>query len=108
MEIRNSICLYRAARNAQYYKTKNVSLTESDNDIPISPYFHQTLGIYSSILVSLVILEVSSARLTFYFCLTTAQNLHNKMFATLMKAPLSFFETNPVGKIFLTFVLTRS
>ena len=37
------------------------------------------------------------AILTFLTCLAAARNLHNKMFKSVLRTPILFFDTNPVG-----------
>ena len=33
----------------------------------------------------------------FVYCLSSSSNLHNQMAEAVIRAPLSFFESNPVG-----------
>ena len=39
------------------------------------------------------------AILTYLICLSASRNLHNKMFKTILRVPILFFDTNPIGKL---------
>ena len=60
---------------------------------------YHTLLVYGSIVtVSFLFTTISS----FCFCLTTlkaSENLHNEMTKAVIKAPVLFFDINPVGRI---------
>ena len=59
---------------------------------------HNYLIIYSMI-VAVVILIVSAASFTFFrYCMQVGISLHDKMFSSLVRAPTSFYDTNPSGK----------
>ena len=36
--------------------------------------------------------------LFFYVCVNAAKILHNRMFGAVLRAPIRFFDTNPIGK----------
>ena len=36
--------------------------------------------------------------LFFYICVNAAKILHNRMFGAVLRAPIRFFDTNPIGK----------
>ena len=58
-----------------------------------------TLLVYGSIVTVSLLLTTASS---FYFYLTTlkaSENLHDKMTIAVIKAPVLFFDTNPVGRI---------
>ena len=58
---------------------------------------HQRIGIFGGIVggsVTIVTLKVIVATL---ICLAAARTLHNKMFRSMLRAPMLFFDTNPVG-----------
>ena len=37
--------------------------------------------------------------LSYVICLNASRNLHNKMFKAILRAPILFFDTNPVGEL---------
>ncbi len=55
------------------------------------------MHIYAGLVACIVV--VSSIRAVIYAVFTTlaARNLHNKMFNMVLRAPMVFFERNPVG-----------
>jgi len=67
----------------------------------------QRIGIYGAILSGAVIITVLKGLFAFITCLNASRNLHNKMFRAILRAPILFFDTNPVGECihYLEFVL---
>ncbi|KAM5312286.1 ATP-binding cassette sub-family C member 4 isoform 2-T2 [Glossophaga mutica] len=57
------------------------------------------LGIYSGLTVATVIFGIVRSLLVFYVLVNSSQTLHNKMFESILKAPVLFFDRNPVGRI---------
>jgi len=57
----------------------------------------QTIGIYSGIVGGSVAIVTLKAILTFLICHSAARTLHNRMFRSILRAPILFFDTNPVG-----------
>jgi len=57
-------------------------------------YFYVLLGLS---LLSVVLLFVRTL-IYFVSCHITARSLHNQMFNALLRAPVLFFDTNPIGK----------
>ena len=59
---------------------------------------HQRIGIYGGIVAFVVVATVIKAGFSFVTSLNSSRNLHNKMFKAILRAPILFFDTNPVGK----------
>ncbi|KAM6178581.1 ATP-binding cassette sub-family C member 4 isoform 2-T2 [Rhynchocyon petersi] len=57
------------------------------------------LGIYSGLTVATVLFGIARSLLVFYILVNASQNLHNKMFESILKAPILFFDRNPIGRI---------
>nr|KAF6372757.1 ATP binding cassette subfamily C member 4 [Pipistrellus kuhlii] len=57
------------------------------------------LGIYSGLTVSTVIFGIARSLLVFYVLVNSSQTLHNKMFESILRAPVLFFDRNPIGRI---------
>ncbi|XP_065919562.1 ATP-binding cassette sub-family C member 4-like isoform X2 [Dysidea avara] len=75
---------------------------DSDNSSDSDPYdlnTNQRIGIYSGITLSSISLVLTRTVLTFLICIAASRNLHNKMFRAILRAPVLFFDTNPVGRI---------
>ena len=59
---------------------------------------NQRIGIFGGLLGSLITLSALRAILFFLLMLNASRIFHNRMFARVLRAPISFFDTNPVGK----------
>ncbi|XP_012625198.2 ATP-binding cassette sub-family C member 4 isoform X2 [Microcebus murinus] len=57
------------------------------------------LGIYSGLTVATVLFGIARSLLAFYVLVNSSQTLHNKMFESILKAPVLFFDRNPIGRI---------
>ena len=75
-------------------KAENMSFENSNID---RLGIHQRIGIYSGIVGGVVTIVTLRAVLTFLICLAAARTLHNKMFKGILRAPILFFDINPVG-----------
>ena len=60
---------------------------------------NQRIGIYGGIISTSITLVFSRTILSFLICLAAARHLHNKMFKAILRAPVLFFDTNPVGML---------
>ena len=54
--------------------------------------------IYSGLFAGIIVSGLFRAFLFFQISVKAGVTLHNKMFDSLIRAPISFFDTNPVGK----------
>ena len=59
----------------------------------------QRVGIYGGLLLSLIIVNVTKLIAFFFLCVNSSRVLHNRMFASILRAPVLFFDTNPVGRV---------
>ncbi|XP_054998160.1 ATP-binding cassette sub-family C member 4 isoform X1 [Sorex araneus] len=57
------------------------------------------LGVYSGLTVATVIFGIARSLLVFYVLVNSSQTLHNRMFESILKAPVLFFDRNPIGRI---------
>ncbi|XP_069858835.1 ATP-binding cassette sub-family C member 4 [Dipodomys merriami] len=57
------------------------------------------LGMYAGLTVATVLFGIARSLLVFYVLVNASQTLHNKMFESILKAPVLFFDRNPVGRI---------
>jgi len=64
-------------------------------------YRGRDLGIYGLFTVLLVVLGLLRSILFFKMMIDTSHSIHMKMFKSLMRAPLYFFDTNSVGRYYL-------
>lgn len=52
----------------------------------------------SGLTVATVLFGVARSLLVFYVLVHSSQTLHNRMFESILRAPVLFFDRNPVGK----------
>ncbi|XP_045152303.1 ATP-binding cassette sub-family C member 4 isoform X2 [Echinops telfairi] len=57
------------------------------------------LGVYAGLTVATVLFGIARSLLVFYILVHSSQTLHNKMFESILKAPVLFFDRNPIGRI---------
>ena len=57
------------------------------------------LGIYASCVAIAVLLTTLRAYAFFLVVLKSSENLHNDMVTAILKAPVLFFDSNPIGRI---------
>ncbi|XP_015272616.1 PREDICTED: multidrug resistance-associated protein 4 [Gekko japonicus] len=57
------------------------------------------LGIYAGLTVATILFSVLRCLLIFRVLVNSAQTLHDKMFQSILKAPVLFFDRNPIGRI---------
>ena len=76
-------------------ETANIS-TASSSDFNLTT--DQRVGIYGGLVGVTTTLILSRAVLCYLLCFAATSNLHSKMFKSLLRAPILFFDTNPVGE----------
>ena len=59
------------------------------------------IGIYGGLTGLLIVMGILRCVLLFVLVLRTSQVLHNKMFKAVLRAPVLFFDTNPIGKSYI-------
>ncbi|XP_014472274.1 PREDICTED: multidrug resistance-associated protein 4-like isoform X2 [Dinoponera quadriceps] len=57
------------------------------------------LWIYGMFIVMSIVMTTSRNLIFYRICMNASKNLHNLMFSCLLKAPMSFFDNNPAGRI---------
>lgn len=57
------------------------------------------LGIYTGLTAVTVLFGITRSLLVFYVLVNASQTLHNRMFESILKAPVLFFDRNPIGRI---------
>ncbi|KAF7241984.1 Multidrug resistance-associated protein 4 [Varanus komodoensis] len=54
------------------------------------------LGMYAGLTVAAILFSLLRSLLIFHVLVNASQNLHNNMFQSILKAPVVFFDTNPI------------
>ena len=61
---------------------------------------HQNIGIYGGIVAFTVFIVTMRAVLCYLVILAASRSIHNKMLMAVLRTPVLFFDTNPVGEYF--------
>ena len=75
----------------------NATLQENYDKLQASNQFN--LMIYGLLILALVIFCATKTVQYYLVCMTASKNLHNEMFAKLLRAQPRFFDVNPSGRI---------
>jgi ATP-binding cassette subfamily C (CFTR/MRP) protein 4 len=57
------------------------------------------IGIYSGLVASLIVFATLRIFLFVLLMLNSSRVLHNRMFGKILRAPILFFDTNPIGRV---------
>ncbi|XP_014219727.1 multidrug resistance-associated protein 4-like [Copidosoma floridanum] len=57
------------------------------------------LYVYTGLIVGTIVWTVARNALFFKICMNASKSLHNGMFASILRAPMRFFDINPSGRI---------
>ena len=74
----------------QGYNVTNVTIPVVDT--------HENVYIFTGIIVAVFLFGLLRALMFFKVAVDASMNMHNKMFTSILRSPISFFDTNPVGK----------
>ena len=61
---------------------------------------HQNIGIYGGIVAFTVFVVTMRAVLCYLVILAASHSIHNKMLTAVLRTPVLFFDTNPIGEYF--------
>lgn len=96
--------LWLAAWTQDYEPIPNVTIT--DGNVSITTYERKTIDSerddvikYCSLIGSLFVAAFLRVLCIYLLCLKCSIALHNRIFSKLLRAPLIFFESNPMGRI---------
>ena len=80
----------------------NTTLELAENrSVPSTCYLstNQRIAIYAGCSIAAVVLSFIRALLFYFICVNASRVLHNRMFASVLRAPVLFFDNNPIGII---------
>ncbi|OXU29090.1 hypothetical protein TSAR_009221 [Trichomalopsis sarcophagae] len=83
---------------------ENFQNTTNMANLGISLYIHSSyigssLSICGGLIIIIIVTTILKNLLFFKIFMNACENIHNKMFESLMKTPLRFFQVNPSGRI---------
>ena len=77
----------------------DIETTTTNHSLKVADKEHtQNITIYVGLVVASLVLSLTRALLFFYILINSSQHLHNRMFAAILRAPIYFFDSNPVGR----------
>ena len=87
---------------SETFSATNASLSSYDNETRTNPdaSFPDTywyLYVFTAITCSVVLLSILRAVHMLHILVTASKHLHRKMLMSIMRAPISFFDSNPIG-----------
>ena len=80
----------------------NITLQlEQNNSVPSTCFLstNQRIAIFAGCSMAAVMLSFIRALLFYFICVNASRVLHNRMFASVLRAPVLFFDTNPIGEL---------
>lgn len=72
---------------------------KNQESVPSESERNRDIYIFTGIIVVLFFSTIARALNLFAICMNASVRLHNKIFARLLRVPISFFDTNPSGRI---------
>ncbi|XP_069104134.1 ATP-binding cassette sub-family C member 4-like isoform X2 [Argopecten irradians] len=89
--------------NRHYMIQQDLALRDLGHNITniTIPYVdtHQNIYIFSGIIGAVFLFGILRALMFFKVAVDASMNLHNSMFNRLLRVPIMFFDTNPVGRV---------
>ena len=84
----------------QYHNTTNVTSVSNTRALPTVPDVDSQFNIcvLAAIIAAVFVFGLARALLFFKIAIDAARNLHNRMFSRVLRANISFFDSNPVGE----------
>ena len=82
------------------YEELSVNSTEPvQHSFVISSDRNTNIYIYTGIVVTLFVFSLVRTTTFFTICMRSSINLHEKLFNSVIRAPISFFDANPIGRL---------
>ncbi|OXA60234.1 Multidrug resistance-associated protein 4 [Folsomia candida] len=66
---------------------------------------HVYIAVYSGLVLLIALHTNINSAYFFKYCMKISSNIHDRMFASVVRAPMQFFDDNPSGRIMNRFVL---
>ena len=85
-----------------YFSRSQCSTTRNHSTCSLSQF--ERIEIYGSLVAGVLFLSFAHSVLFSVLLVRASRVLHNKMFSHVLRAPIYFFDTNPIGKYQITYV----
>uniref|UniRef100_G3MW09 Multidrug resistance-associated protein 4 n=1 Tax=Bos taurus TaxID=9913 RepID=G3MW09_BOVIN len=89
------IIIYLILVNIGAQVNKNIYFGFVVIEIPDSGWY---LTVHSVLTIGIILFGITKSLLMFYVLVNSSQTLHNKMLESIFRAPMLFFDRNPIGK----------
>ena len=66
---------------------------------------NQRIGIYAGTTAAAILINFARTIAFYFVCVNASRVLHNRMFAAILRAPVLFFDTNPIGEQLYVYLL---
>ena len=73
-------------------------ITDNYKKESVNVDIQKSLSIYAALVLSVFLLSLVRTTSFFQMCMKASITLHNKMFRSVLRSPVAFFDNNPVGK----------
>ena len=90
---------YRASETEACFPEEVNSSADTSSTFSLSN--HQRIGIFGGIVAFSTFAVIMRVVLCYLIILTASRSLYNKMLTAILRVPVLFFDTNPVGKYFI-------
>ncbi|KAI1884962.1 hypothetical protein AGOR_G00215300 [Albula goreensis] len=77
--------------------------TAGSNSMRLNPYLHYYSTVYALSMVAALLLKTMRGLLFVKCTLHAASTLHDKLFQQILRSPMAFFDTTPLGRILTRF-----
>ena len=90
--------LYCQGFNTAKSLKKNVYPQVSQGHCKQPPAVERCADVFSGLAVAVLLLGLVRAMLFFYVLVKSTESLHKQMFDAILRAPVHFFDVNPIGR----------
>lgn len=90
-------CFHFRTKIEDYRKINDTITSYEDYFIPLDT--DTCLYIYGGIIISIFFITITRSMTFYKLCMRSSQNLHDKMFYSIVNTKMRFFNTNPSGRI---------
>ncbi|XP_035692355.1 multidrug resistance-associated protein 4-like isoform X1 [Branchiostoma floridae] len=90
---------YRATHPATTLPTNGVNTTSPNNMTIPRVDVNRNIYVLAGTTGALVLFSIFRSAWMYFLCIKSSQKLHDRMFRSIVRAPVLFFDSNPVGRI---------